>query len=78
MYAIMVDYYVWDATTEMESTDPMYLGVAFPPKNLYVFDEKHNSRSFRWDTREEAEEYIETHPHLKGMSNFENLRIVEV
>ena len=48
MYAIVADCYHWNDETEREFTKPMYLGIAYPPMNIYVFDEEHNSRSFRW------------------------------
>ena len=78
MYAILVDYYYWDDENEREFTKPMYLGIAYPPKNIYVFDEEHNSRSFRWGNKKDAEKYFREHKFYEGGICYENARIEEV
>ena len=78
MFAIVVDYYCWDEESQKEYTTPVYLGIAYPPKNIYVFDEEHNSRSFRWDNREEAEKYFKKHGFDKPAFCYENARVEEV
>lgn len=78
MYAIVVDYYHWNSETETDYTKPCYLGICYPPTNIYVFDEEHNSRSFRWGTKEDAEKYLAEHPHLYTSCCYENIRVEEV
>ena len=79
MYAIVVDYYHWDEENKREFTKPLYLGIAYPPKNVYVFDEEHNSRSFRWGDKADAEEYLSKFKkNVEGCCSFENPRIEEV
>ncbi len=78
MYAIVVDYYCW-SEEKGEHAEPMYLGIAYPPKNIYVFDEEHNSRSFRWDDKEDAKEYLNKFKkNVDGCCSFENPRVEEV
>ena len=77
MYAIVVDYYCWDDENEREFTKPMYLGIAYPPKNIYVFDEEHNSRSFRWGNKADAEKYFKEHKIDDGGFCYENARVEE-
>lgn len=78
MYAVVVDYYCWNEE-KGEHTNPMYLGIAYPPKNIYVFDEEHNSRSFRWGNKKDAEEYLKKFKkNVDGCCSFENPRIEEV
>ena len=78
MYAIVVDYYCWNEE-KGEHTKPMYLGIAYPPKNIYVFDEEHNSRSFRWGDKEDAEEYLKKFKkNTDGCFGFENPRVEEI
>ena len=78
MYAIVVDYYCWNEE-KGEHEEPMYLGIAYPPKNVYVFDEEHNSRSFRWNNKADAEEYLQKfNKNTKDCCSFENPRVVEV
>ena len=79
MYAIVVDYYQWDEKNQNEYTIPVYLGIAYPPKNLYVFDEEHNSRSFRWEDKAEAEKYLcKFKINTKNSCSFTNARVEEV
>lgn len=78
MYAIVADCYHWDDEKEMEFTKPMYLGIAYPPKNVYVFDEEHNSRSFRWGDKADAEKYFKDHHFDEPACSYENARVEEV
>ena len=82
MYGIVADYNVWkpaaDGKGEGEAgTETMYLGIAYPPHNAYVFDKTHNSRSFRWSDKKKAEKYIKDH-NLYDSICYENIRVVEV
>jgi hypothetical protein len=77
MYAIVVDYFCW-SKEKGEYTTPLYLGIAFPPKNLYVFDEEHNSRSFRWENKADAEKYFKEHGFDSPACCYNNARIEEV
>lgn len=78
MYAIVVDYYCWNEE-KGEHEEPMYLGIAYPPKNIYVFDEEHNSRSFRWGNKADADEYLRKfNKNTKDCCSFENARVEEV
>ena len=77
MYAIVVDYYCW-SEEKGEHTTPMYLGIAYPPKNIYVFDEEHNSRSFRWGNKADAKKYFKEHKFDEPALCYENARIEEV
>ena len=78
MYAIVVDYYHWDEENQKEFTKPMYLGVAYPPMNIYVFDEEHNSRSLRWNSKADAKKYFKDHKFDEPSFCYENARIEEV
>lgn len=79
MFTIVADCYFWDDKTESEFTKPMYLGVAYPPMNIYVFDEEYNSRSFRWDNAKDAEKYLKKHGlDKKNNVNYKNARVEEV
>lgn len=78
MYAIVVDCYNYDSETDTEYTKPCYLGIIYPPANIYVFDEKHNSRSFRWGKKEDAEKYLAEHECLRESCCYENIRAEEV
>ena len=78
MYAIVADCYHWDDENEKEFIKPMYLGIAYPPKNIYVFDEEHNSRSFRWENKVDAEKYFKEHNFDEPACSYENARVEEV
>ena len=79
MYAIMVDYYCWNEKKQEEYTTPVYLGIAYPPKNIYVFDEEHNSRSFRWENKADAEKYLcKFQRNTECCCCYENARVEEV
>lgn len=78
MYAIVVDYHMWNEEEQKEFTKPMYLGMMYPPINIYVFDEEFNSRSYRWSNKEEAKEYFVKHEFGKQACCYENARIEEV
>lgn len=77
MYAIVVDYYCW-SEEKGQHTKPMYLGIAYPPKNIYVFDEEHSSRSFRWENKADAEKYFKEHHFDRSALSYENARVEEV
>ena len=78
MYAIVVDYYNW-SDGKGEYTTPMYLGVAYPPKNIFVFDEEHNCRSYRWENKADAEEFLDKFKEkTENCCSFENPRIKEI
>jgi len=78
MYAIMVDYYCW-SEEKGEYREPVYLGIAYPPKNLFVFDKEHNSRSYRWDKKADAEKFLcKFKESTIDCCSFENARIEEV
>lgn len=78
MYAIVVDYYCW-SEEKGEHAEPMYLGIAYPPKNIYVFDEEHNSRSYRWGDKADAEEFLcKFKEKMINCCSFENARVEEV
>ena len=78
MYSIVVDYYCWDEEKQKEFTKPMYLGIMYPPQNIYVFDERHNSRSFRWKNKADAEKYFREHRFYEDGFCYENARVEEV
>ena len=78
MYAIVVDYYCWDEENGREFAKPMYLGIAYPPINIYVFDEEHSSRSFRWGNKADAEKYFKEHKFDEPACSYENARVEEV
>lgn len=79
MYAIVVDYYHADPEEKLDYiTKPCYLGICYPPMNIYVFDEEHNSRSFRWGKKEDAEKYLAEHKNLHESCCYENIRVEEV
>lgn len=77
MYAIVVDYFCW-SKEKGEHTKPMYLGSMCPPINIYVFDEKHNSRSYRWENKTDAEKYFKEHGFDSPACCYNNARIEEV
>ena len=83
IFAIKVDYYMWDEETDSEYEQPVYLtidtetrGDSGVPLNLIMFTENITSNLRVFDTYREAEEYM-----AKKCSNspcFENPRVVKI
>ena len=78
VYAIKVDYYMWDEKTDSEYTEPHFLTISHPPMNVITFNKeiKENLRIF--NRYSEAVKYICSHDSLKNPCYGENVRVVKI
>ncbi len=80
-YAIMVDMYALNPQDEndIDYTIPMYLGTAYPPKNIITYYEDFNKHTLQWENRRDAELYLQNMNKSVGCcATDRNARIVEV
>jgi hypothetical protein len=84
MYAIKVDYFMWNAETEEEYTEPLYLSIDTETKdkkgkcvNLIIFREEITDNLRVFNTLKQANEYMET--RLASPCCFcENERVIKI
>ena len=83
MYAIKVDYFMWNDVTNEEYTMPHYLCIDTETKNkkgecmnLLIFKEEINSDLRVFDTLKEAKEYL--NEKVKGSFCYNNERVIKI
>lgn len=65
MYGIKCKCYVADPKGVLDYVEEeKWLGCIYPPINIFVYDDEHCERSYRWKTKEDAEGFINDHPTL--------------
>lgn len=83
VYAIKVDYYMYDPETETEYLEPVYLSIDSEtkddngnPMNLIIFRDSITSDLRIFDTLKEANDYMIR--RCNNSHSFENPRIVKI
>lgn len=77
-YVIMASYYMYNAGSNTEYEDWLYLGTEGEHK-IFVFDDDVTERTKLFDTAKEAGEYLDKHfPPDKQRCSFSTVRIVEI
>lgn len=83
LYAIKVDYFMWDSKTDEEYTQPTYLSIDTKTKrkdgtsaNIIIFEEEITPHLRVFDTEKEAKEYMDS--RIDNPCYCENPRVIKV
>lgn len=80
MYAIMVDYFIWDEEKQAEGREACYLFTTRDAYKIFIFDADINRddvdlKTFK--TKREANKYIVDHDLRNGIC-MDNVRVVKI
>lgn len=85
MYAIKIDYFMWDEKKEEEYTEPHFLTIdtetkdkSGNPLNLLIFKKEITENLRVFNTHKEAVKYIAEKSYLKSPCYGENVRVVKI
>ena len=85
LFAIKIDYFMWDEKKEEEYTKPHFLTIdteikdkSGNPLNLLIFKKEITANLRVFNTHTEAVKYIAEKPSLKSPCYGENVRVVKI